>query len=84
MASKYKELWFRGLDAKDKESLERALDSSILARRLAAILEDWSREHVVTKGDYDCPSWSHKQAHLNGIEEILTRMKSLLTPDQRK
>lgn len=79
----FKEIWFRGLSAEDKDSLKRALISSILAERLRSILQDWKRELPVNTTDYDSPSWSHKQAHKNGQEEILTRLLSILEiPDQ--
>ena len=28
--------------------------------------------------DYDCPSWSHKQAHINGARETLAKIRSLI------
>ena len=80
----YKEIWFRGLSPEEKEQLKRGLDSSLLSDRLREILKEWRRELPVTKTDYDSPSWSHKQAHKNGQEDILTRLENLLTiPDQR-
>lgn len=86
MADKnFKEIWFRGLSPEDKESLKRALHSSILAERLRTIIQDWKRELPVSPNDYDSPSWSHKQAHKNGQEDILTRLLSILEiPDQGK
>lgn len=80
----FKEIWFRSLSKEDKDNLSRALNSSLLADRLREIIVEWEREVVVNKSDYDSPAWSHKQAHLNGMSEILTRFKSIMTPDQRK
>ncbi len=79
----YKEIWFRGLSKEDKESLERALGNSLLATKLKEILVMWEREIPVTKGDYDSPAWPYRQAHLNGMSEILTRLNTILNPDQR-
>lgn len=80
----YKEIWFRGLSEEDKESLKRALSSSLLSNRLREIIKEMKRDLPVSKADYDSPSWSHKQAHKNGQEDILTKLEDLLTiPDQR-
>jgi hypothetical protein len=75
----FKEIWFRGLSEEDKKSLQNGLRSSVMADRLRAIVSEWEREVSVTKSDYDSPSWSHKQAHLNGMAEVIARLQSLLT-----
>ena len=54
-----------------------------MADQLRKIVESWERELVITKNDYDSPAWSHKQAHVNGMAEIINKLKSILTEDQR-
>jgi hypothetical protein len=79
----FKEIWFRKLSPEDKQSLERALRNSILSNRLREILNDWEASLIVRKDDYDSPSWSHRQAHMNGEQDVILKLKSLLTEDQR-
>lgn len=79
----YKEIWFRGLSKDDKELLKKQLSNSLIADRLREIITEWERGLVVTKGDYDLPSWAYRQAHQNGMSEILDKLKSILTPDQK-
>jgi len=46
---------------------------------MTEILEKWKKKDSFTLESYDTPSWSHKQAHVNGynqaIDEILTLLK---------
>lgn len=73
----FSSLWFKGLPKEDKEVLINQLKHSILKNQLLEIIEGFEREIVVTKKDYDSPSWSHKQAHQNGLQEALSKIKKL-------
>lgn len=81
--SQYKEIWFRGLSADDKDLLKRQISNSLIADRLREIILEWERNLPVTQADYDSPSWAYRQAHQNGMSEILNKLKSILTPDQK-
>lgn len=81
--SQYKEIWFRGLSADDKDLLKRQISNSLIADRLREIILEWERGLPVTQVDYDSPSWAYRQAHQNGMSEILNKLKSILTPDQK-
>lgn len=78
----FKAIWFQGLSADDKKSLENGLKTSLLAERLRTIIDQWERELPETLPDYDKPSWSHRQAHKNGMAEIISRMKSILEDNE--
>lgn len=66
-------LWFRNTPPEEVEKLKEILKSgSLLLDKLYEICYNRSIElKKVSKPDYDNPSWSHKQAHLNGqLEEL--------------
>ncbi|MGD9682597.1 MAG: hypothetical protein AB7W16_15525 [Candidatus Obscuribacterales bacterium] len=84
MGSKYPALWFQGLNEKDKKSLIATLDNSDLPKILQSILEKWRRENVMTKPQYENPSWAYLQAHQNGMTEILDRLDRLFAFDQKE
>lgn len=80
----FKDIWFRGLSKEDKELLQKQLINSMIKDRLVDVIIPYLEGQIKpSKIDYDCPSWSHKQAHVNGMTEVLTTLKSLLTPDQK-
>jgi hypothetical protein len=68
--------WFRGVPPDEKEKRKKEL----LAHRsafelLAEVLE---REFEEGAPNYDCPSWSHKQADRNGANRKLQSILSLI------
>lgn len=77
-----------GLSVEDRARLEKMLsEGNFLLDRLRKVCYDTSlRIEQVGVVDYDSPSWSHKQAHLNGKLEAYREIISLLEPkrDQRK
>lgn len=81
---KFKEIWFRGLNPEDKKRLEQTLSNSLIMEKLREIILSFERELPVSKKDYDNPSWPYYQAHLNGMTEYHTRIKSLLFPEDQK
>lgn len=76
---KWPELLLRGLSEKEKDEYKRLLVNSDLIGRIVEILKDWKKEEeVVTKTDYDSPSWSHKQADKNGAVRFANKVLTLL------
>ena len=64
--------------AKDefKETLQ---NSKLVLDKLSEIVYTTIKNRTsVTRSDYDCASWSYKQAHLNGYEECARDLLSLL------
>ena len=73
--------WFKGLNDEEIEERKRILLSE---HKTLDILRELVYNMGISSGkvvekDYDSPSWSHKQAHLNGKTEILQRLSRLLT-----
>lgn len=77
--------WTSGLKGRDKQEMEELVKTStILLDRLSKILynmQESKRKTVLA--DYDTPSWSHKQAHLNGELEVLRELQEILTIRER-
>ena len=76
--------WFTYFAAKDDESKDKVRVSILAAKRILdaaiAILKDQQAAIERPKlDDYDCPSWSHRQAHLNGEIAGINKAISLLT-----
>ncbi len=74
-----------GLRDEEREKMKKMiLECTILLDRLKKILynmEEGKNRSVV--GDYDTPSWSHKQAHLNGESAALRKVIDLITVTER-
>jgi len=68
-------LWVKGLKGEAKEKRKEEIKSYRTAfEELAKLLE----EESMTKIDYDCPSWSHKQADQNGYNRAIRSIKKLI------
>lgn len=75
--------WTKHLrDPKEKKEFERIVKAStILLSRLNDILSEYEKEiskQELKLDSYDSPSWSHKQAHLNGRRQSINRIKDLI------
>lgn len=68
--------WFKGISAKDKEQKEKELRS--YRNAFEALAELLQEEFEEATPDYDCPSWSHKQADQNGANRKLRAILSLI------
>lgn len=77
--------WFKNLDTPEKKNAFalkiRSLQNDIVIKRLVEILKD--KRGSLLRGpssleDYDNPSWSHKQADINGQIRALTFVLELL------
>jgi hypothetical protein len=78
--------WIEGLRGDEREkrkelvlSNENFLD---IAREMLYNMQERKREGAVL-GDYDTPSWSHKQAHLNGELAMLAKLIEIFTVNER-
>lgn len=80
-------IWFKNClnDPEAKENLELILRNSTTSfGRLKEILDDQLREldgQEMTP-NYTDASWSHKQAHRNGVRQKLTEVIDLITLDK--
>lgn len=77
--------WTQGLSASEKADMEALVKgNTILLDRLTKILYNMQTKRVATVlGDYDTPSWSHKQAHLNGELNVIERLLEIVTLKER-
>jgi len=68
--------WFRGVPQDQKEKRKKEL----LQHRNAFddLREVLEQEFESAPADYDCPSWSHKQADINGANRKLRSIMKLL------
>ena len=72
--------WFEGLDDNEKADLEKILqEPNFLLDKLREIVYNISiSNNKITLDDYDCPSWSHKQADKNGFDRACRLILSIL------
>lgn len=77
--------WTHGLSGPEKQQIEETVKgSTILLDRLTKILYNMQESKAATVlADYDSPSWSHKQAHLNGQLDIIRKLADILTIRER-
>lgn len=79
------EAWLRGLKPQEREEMKLlVLSSEKVLDKLRKILYNIEvKKDEVKLEDYDNPSWSHKQAHLNGEKAMLRKVIELLTISER-
>ena len=66
--------WVKNLKGEEKK---KRLEEVKSFRRAFEELDRLLKEEEFTP-DYDCPSWSHKQADQNGYNRAIRRVKSLI------
>lgn len=71
-----KTILFNGLTEEEKKALLGQVKSSILRDQILKFI-DQELSVAIAKADYDNPSWSHKQAHINGQREAYNKIKKL-------
>lgn len=76
--------WIKQFKADNSEAKEKVYTSLMSAKHILDAAISIIEEQKVAierpqKEDYDCPSWSHKQAHCNGEIAALNKVISLLT-----
>lgn len=69
------ELWLKGYKGTERDS--RVKEVLSYHNAFEAIKELLEEEEFVP--DYDCPSWSHKQADRNGYNRAIRKVKAILT-----
>jgi hypothetical protein len=83
---KINEAWLKGLKGPEREKMKEEVLSSEnfldIAREMLYNMQERKREGAVL-GDYDTPSWSHKQAHLNGELAMLAKLIEIFTVNER-
>lgn len=82
---KISEAWLTGLkgEARDKMK-ENVLSNQILLDKLSEILYNMQvKKESTVLTDYDTPSWSHKQAHLNGEASAIRKVIEIISIKDR-
>lgn len=75
-------LWVKGLRGKEKEDRQKeVLTYRNAFEDLREILDSLIEDQAP---DYDCPSWSHKQADINGYNRALRKVIKLTTIEDTK
>lgn len=71
--------WLKGLTDREKEDFINLLTNNrkILDKLQEIVYNIVNELETSHKTDYDCPSWSHKQAHKNGEVEMAKRIIQL-------
>ena len=72
--------WVKGL--KGEEKAKRTEEIKSYKNAFDALLEILEEEESTP--DYDCPSWSHKQADQNGYNRCIREVKKLLDVQDKK
>ena len=68
--------WLKGLSGDEREARKKEIQGYRNAfDALRELLEEDFEESVI---DYDCPSWSHKQADQNGANRKLRQIIKLI------
>ena len=72
------QVWFKNAKSQEDKFAKRAELKSFknAFEALDAVLAEM--EEVPSKNDYDCPSWSHKQADINGANRMLREVRKLI------
>lgn len=80
-STRVKTPWLQGLNSKEQEEFTNTLLSSekVLDKLRKIVYNMCINEEKVKTIDYDSPSWSHKQAHMNGKLEAYRTVLDLLT-----
>lgn len=77
--------WLTGLSGEEKEKMrQEVLTSQNLLDKLVEILYNiQEKKETTVLADYDTPSWSHKQAHINGECAALRKVIEIITIRER-
>lgn len=82
---KINEVWLKGLVGPEREKMkEEVLSSENLLDKLSKILYNiQEKKQTSVLADYDTPSWSHKQAHLNGEAAGIRKVLEIISIHER-
>jgi len=86
MVQRVADIWLR--DAKTPQEREEIKNSLLSEQKVLDKLREILYNMQVSKeasvlADYDTPSWSHKQAHLNGEAAMLRKIIDIVTIRER-
>ena len=71
--------WTKGLPKADADALKASIRrSDVTIDRLRFLIEGRIKNSYTALKDYDTPSWSNKQAHLNGRNEAYRAILNLI------
>lgn len=75
----------KGLKGPDREEFKTLIvnNKKLLDKVVEILYNRGEGKRDTVLSDYDTPSWSHKQAHLNGEIAALKKMVELLTVQER-
>lgn len=78
-------IWTQGLKGDEKSSMEaNVIQSEKVLDKLVEILYNMREDKRATVlADYDTPSWSHKQAHLNGQLDMIAKVLDIILVKER-
>ena len=82
---KLNQAWTQGLSGEETTRMqELVLGTKILLDRLVQILYNMQEKRETSVlDDYDTPSWSHKQAHLNGEAAMIRKLVDIVEVKER-
>lgn len=76
--------WLKGLSLSDAEKFKNyILSSKIVLDKLIEVCYNIHKSVDKESYDYSDPSWAYKQAHINGQKEMLEKIISLCTIQER-
>lgn len=83
---KINQAWTQGLNAAEASAMkEMVLSNKNLLDRLVKILYNMQEKRETSVlADYDTPSWSHKQAHLNGENAAIRKLVEIVEVKDRE
>ena len=75
--------WLQAIPKEDRDNFKGLLlnhnNNAILIRLRELVEQRRNQLDHVSLGTYDDNSWSHKQAHINGVRQALDDIKDLLS-----
>ena len=79
------EAWLTGLNPKEREEMKNFIvaNEKVLDKLKEILYNIVVKKEEVKLDDYNNPSWSHKQAHLNGEQALARKMLEVLTIKER-
>ena len=85
MVYKISDAWLTGLKGEDKDKMRQFVvgNQKLLDKLVEILYNIEERTDEVVLSDYDSPSWSHKQAHLNGQRDVIRKLITICTIKER-
>lgn len=76
--------WLKGLSPSEADKFKNyVLSSKIVLDKLIEMCYNIHKSVEKESYDYSDPSWAYKQAHINGQKEMLMKIVSLATIEER-